>query len=187
MLILSSNRVTSSDMRMRRFIRQTVKVTGLGDTSFAQALDHLERAHLKISNNFADGAVEDYQPSMFNTFGAIEAGCRYLTKKNGANASDHIDFVDGVDPDGTLRSLMGDDYIHTEDNKVDYFESRSDEGSGTSMRSVSYKIQLRIVLMIPADKIQAHLSFKVSCGRYCRDRLLHGVRPDQGWKVQDIS
>ncbi|KAH6902958.1 hypothetical protein BKA70DRAFT_1228126 [Coprinopsis sp. MPI-PUGE-AT-0042] len=128
------SKLTESDMRARRFLRQSVKVSGLGTAQFAKAVANLEVAHLTASNSFVDGRLQDYEPAVHNSFQAIEAGARYFTlKKDDECVEGVVSFADGVDPHGGLAQLMSNNCVHTEDNQVDYFESIAD-GVGGSRR-----------------------------------------------------
>ncbi|KAH6896343.1 hypothetical protein BKA70DRAFT_1116397, partial [Coprinopsis sp. MPI-PUGE-AT-0042] len=116
---------TPSELRSRRFIRQNVKLTGFGEAQFTKALTELEAVHLKMSNCFPDGRLETFQPAMFGTHFAIEANTRYFNHRNTVSADvQPVDFLEGVDPEGSLSRLMGEDYVHTQDNQVEYLQAR---------------------------------------------------------------
>ncbi|KAH6911642.1 hypothetical protein BKA70DRAFT_1423401 [Coprinopsis sp. MPI-PUGE-AT-0042] len=118
---------TPSELRSRRFIRQNVKITGFGEAQFTKALTELEAVHLKMSNCFPDGRLENFQPAMFGSHFAIEANTRYFTHRNTVSADvQQVDFLEGVDPEGSLGRLMGEDFVHTEDNRVEYFQINVD-------------------------------------------------------------
>ncbi|KAH6886518.1 hypothetical protein BKA70DRAFT_1444401 [Coprinopsis sp. MPI-PUGE-AT-0042] len=147
-------RAATSALRARRFIRQNVKITGLGEAQFLSALTSLEAAYLKIANNFPDGTLEDYQPATHNSHYAIEANTRYFTfTKPGMGADEHLDFLEGVDPDGTLARLSSDGYSHTEDNRVDYFQVICDAQGNDKYQRISPSI-FRV-----GDIVEAAISF----------------------------
>ncbi|KAH6891699.1 hypothetical protein BKA70DRAFT_1441112 [Coprinopsis sp. MPI-PUGE-AT-0042] len=143
-----------SELRSRRFIRQNIKITGFGEAQFTKALTELEAVHLKMSNCFPDGRMEDFQPSMFGNHFAIEANTRYFNHRNTVSADVQlVDFLDGVDPEGTLSRLMGEDYVHTQDNQVDYFQVHVDADGNERYIRVSPSI-FRI-----GDIVEAALAF----------------------------
>jgi hypothetical protein len=109
-------------------MRQNVKITGFGEDQFKQALTELEAVHLKMSNSFPDGRLETFQPAMFGAHFAIEANTRYFNHRNTISADvQQVDFLDGFDPEGMLVRMTGNDFVHTEDNRVDYFQTHSDD------------------------------------------------------------
>jgi hypothetical protein len=109
-------------------MRQNVKITGFGEDQFKRALTELEAVHLKMANSFPDGRLEAFQPAMYGSHFAIEANTRIFNHRNNASADvQRVDFLDGVDPEGTLAKLMGEEFVHTEDNRVDYFHTFTGE------------------------------------------------------------
>ncbi|KAH6874666.1 hypothetical protein BKA70DRAFT_1449332 [Coprinopsis sp. MPI-PUGE-AT-0042] len=163
---------SQSELRSRRFIRQNVKITGFGEAQFTKALTELEAVHLKMSNCFPDGRMEDFQPSMFGNHFAIEANTRYFNHRNTVSADvQPVDFLDGVDPEGSLYRLMGEDYVHTQDNQVDYFQVHVDaEGNKrhvkeyTSQRQRQLTTKCRYIRVSPSifrigDIVEAALAF----------------------------
>ncbi|KAJ2914455.1 hypothetical protein MD484_g5957, partial [Candolleomyces efflorescens] len=112
----------SSRLRSRKYIRQHVKLTGMGSNDMIQCIQQAEAAYLKMLNHFKEGALEPWQPSMFEGKAAIEANTRYFTQASHAQASDAVDFAPYVDSNGQLKAVMEGEYVHTIDNRVDYME-----------------------------------------------------------------
>ncbi|RXW19797.1 hypothetical protein EST38_g6060 [Candolleomyces aberdarensis] len=106
----------------RKFIRQSVKITGFGNEDMLQCIKQIEAVYLKMSNQFKEGSLEPWQPSIFEENAALDASTRYFTPANHSTAGDTVDFAPHVDPDGRLRDLMETEYVHTTDNRVDYME-----------------------------------------------------------------
>ncbi|KAJ2912581.1 hypothetical protein MD484_g7828, partial [Candolleomyces efflorescens] len=126
------HRARSSRFRSRKFIRQHVKLTGLGNEDMTKCIQQVEAAYLKMLNHFQEGALEPWQPSTFNGNLALEASTRYLTQTMHAEATDIVEFAPHVDPDGQLRAIMEPDFVHTTDNRVEYMEQHQVHEGGYS-------------------------------------------------------
>lgn len=68
-------------------------------------------------------SLEDWCPLMYGDHVAIDMTNRYFTDRHDQPPTDTINFKSCVDPDGILDRLMGDDYIHTSENEVEYYEA----------------------------------------------------------------
>ena len=99
-----------------------MKVTGLGNDDMLKCIGQIEAVYLKMMNHFREGSLEPWQPSEFEGNAALEASTRYLSQASHIMPGDVVDFAPHVDPDGKLRDLMEDEYVHTTDNRVDYMQ-----------------------------------------------------------------
>lgn len=66
--------------------------------------------------------MQSWQPSAHGRFIAIDVGNRYFTRRQDASNEESINFDPAVDPKGVLQRLMGDDLVHLEENRVEYYE-----------------------------------------------------------------
>jgi hypothetical protein len=62
-----------------------------------QCVKQIETAYLKMSDQFKEGTVEPWQPSLFEGYVALEANTRYFTHTNHANPGDIVEFAPHVD------------------------------------------------------------------------------------------
>lgn len=76
----------------------------------------------------ADRNMEVWVPSSFQGHPSIDIGNRYFTPRQHALQDRHISFSSVVDPDNILSEAMGEEYVHTEDNEVEYYEARREAG-----------------------------------------------------------
>lgn len=84
---------------------------------------------MMILNQFPEGKMEHWQPSMFNAHVAIDAYARYFTERRLAPQEPHLDYGFKVDPHRVLAEIQGHDFIHGADNYVEYLElKRNIEG-----------------------------------------------------------
>lgn len=57
---------------------------------------------------------------MFETYPAINTSTRVFTPQNQARGQRDIEFSSAEDPDGMLQRAKGDDFIHGEENYIEY-------------------------------------------------------------------
>ena len=74
--------------------------------------------------------MEVWIPSTFQRHPSIDIGNRYFTPRQHAFQDHHISFSAAIDPDNILSEAMGEEFVHTEDNEVEYYEAHK-EGKGT--------------------------------------------------------
>ena len=110
-------------MRARRYIRQNIKITTLGNGHAEECISQIEAIFVKLGSRLPDGAMEPWQPAVHDNFPAIEANARYFTPASAASSQDIVEFAPFVDPTGQLSNLMEGDYVHTTDNRVEFMES----------------------------------------------------------------
>ena len=71
--------------------------------------------------------MERWVPSNFQGHTSIDIANRYFTPRNQALQHDpQVPFSMVVDPDHILSMAMGDEFIHTEDNEVEYYEAHKE-------------------------------------------------------------
>ncbi|KAJ2934233.1 hypothetical protein H1R20_g2861, partial [Candolleomyces eurysporus] len=137
----------------RKYLRQNVKLTGLGNEDMVRCINQIEAIYLKLSNHFKEGSLEPWQPSMFDGNPALEANARYFTQANHSAAGDIVEFAPYVDASGSLRELMEADYVHTSDNRVDYMEQLIGPDGARMYRAVDP------VVFKHGDIVEATVSF----------------------------
>ena len=78
-----------------------------------------------VGDNLSESAVY----SMYEDFPAIEVANRYFIPRSGAVSEEIRPLTAEVDPNGYLEKAAGSTYVHTEENKVYYFE-KTGNGQG---------------------------------------------------------
>jgi hypothetical protein len=63
---------------------------------------------------------------MYEEFPAIDVANRYFTPRGSADSKEIQPLTAEVDPNGYLAKAAGTTYVHTEENKVYYFEKAID-------------------------------------------------------------
>ena len=111
-------------------MRQAVMLTGLSSPMFDEAIASVGAIQDMFRRDAADGTMEEWTPSVFQEHISIDVGNRYYTPRQHALQDRQIAFSASIDPDNILSEAMGDQYIHVEENQVEYYEARK-EGGGT--------------------------------------------------------
>jgi hypothetical protein len=106
-----------------------MKLTVFENANMVESIKQIEAVYVKMSNQFKEGMLEGWQPASFEGNPTIEPKTRYFTQVAHATPADSTNFAPHVNQDGQLRELMGGDYVHTTDSRVDYMEQiRTSEG-----------------------------------------------------------
>jgi hypothetical protein len=98
-------------------------LTGLSSPKFEDAILSTRVIEDIFRQQVADGNMETWVPSTFQGHPSIDVGNRYFTPRQHALQDRHISFSPAVDPDNILSEAMGEDFVHTEDNRVEYYEA----------------------------------------------------------------
>lgn len=110
-------------------MRQSATITGLGTKLFDSGVDNIAKAYMWFINHFPEDAVEHWQPSALYPHSAIDVSSRYFTEKKVAPHEVNIPFGPMVNPNGILARLQGGEYIHGQDNYVEYLEMQTRDGN----------------------------------------------------------
>ena len=98
-------------------------LTGLSSPKFNDAILSTRAIEDIFRRQAADGSMELWVPSNFQGHPSIDVGNRYYTPRQYALQDRHVSFSPCVDPDNILSEAMGEDFVHTEDNKVEYYQA----------------------------------------------------------------
>lgn len=74
-----------------------------------------------MGEQLESGDIESWKPERFRTWKALDLGNRYFVRQNNEGDMVPLPFPTGVDPDGVLATLAGDQWVYTEENEVGYF------------------------------------------------------------------
>lgn len=106
------------------YIRQAVRLTGLGNPSFSKAVENIAKIHETMAKHIT---LSPWQINIYEGYSTIDANARYFTpRKYIPNERGQV-FGNGVDPDGVLASLRDQFIIHGYDNKVEYLKNEKDD------------------------------------------------------------
>lgn len=102
--------------------RQSIQFTGLGTPAFQKAIQAIRDIDHRLSRHFPAGSFIAWKPSSFDEFASIDTGNRYFTPRKHALQSDIIKFSVQIDPNGILSRSCQEQFVHSIDNHVSYFE-----------------------------------------------------------------
>jgi len=106
-------------------MRQSVMLTGLSSSKFNDALVSTRAIEDMFRQMIPTGTMDDWAPSSFQGHMTIDISNRYFTPAHHASQDDEqVPFSVTVDPDRILSMAMGNEFIHTEDNEVEYYEAQ---------------------------------------------------------------
>ena len=72
--------------------------------------------------------MEVWVLSAFQKHSFIDVGNQYFTPCQHALQDHHISFSPAINPDNLLSEAMGEEFVHTKDNEVEYYEARREGG-----------------------------------------------------------
>lgn len=75
-----------------------------------------------MSSSIKGRDIVPWQAAYYEGDEAVDAGARYFTQRKFVPGEHGKPFATGVDPNGLLAAIRGQDLIHGEDNKVDYLK-----------------------------------------------------------------
>jgi hypothetical protein len=103
-------------------------LTGLSSSKFNDAIQSIHSIEDIFRRQAVEGNMEVWVPSSFQGHPSIDVGNRYFTPRQHALQDHHISFSQAIDPDNILTEAMGEEFVHTEDNEVEYYEARKEAG-----------------------------------------------------------
>jgi hypothetical protein len=105
-------------------------LTGLSSPKFNDAILSISTIEDMFRRLAVEGNMEMWAPSAFQGHPSIDIGNRYFTPRQHALQDRQISFSPAIDPDSILYEAMGEEFVHTEDNEVEYYEAHK-EAKGT--------------------------------------------------------
>ena len=112
-----------------KYLRQSVTLTAFGNPVFDKPIENIAAIFAIFKRAVGDNISESAAYSMYEEFPAIDVANRYFTPRGGADTEDIRPLTEEVDPNGYLAKAAGSMYVHTEENKVYYFE-KAGNGKG---------------------------------------------------------
>ena len=128
-----------------KYLRQSVKLTGLGEGSFSRAIAAAQEIYGMFDCHFLDGTLELWFLSYLDDskIECLDASNRYFTPSRDAPGVKSTPFHLGVDPQNVLANMMsgssGHSFIHMEDNQVQYYRSRRDADGERRYGNTAYR------------------------------------------------
>ncbi|XP_006461612.1 hypothetical protein AGABI2DRAFT_71516, partial [Agaricus bisporus var. bisporus H97] len=111
--------VRTRNNNARMHIKQGIGLTGLGLEEFDRQIDAI-RAIFATFAPLLPAPCKPLTERVFEEFSAIHCSTRMFTHRKHADGQKDIPFTSAEDPYNVLQKIKGDDFIHGEDNCVEY-------------------------------------------------------------------
>jgi hypothetical protein len=111
-----------------KYLRQSVAITGLGSEMFARNIRAINTVQAFFSREFQENALMDWTSTSFQNTESIDVSNRYFISSRDASQLSPVELHPSIDPTGRLKLLASTDFIHTEDNQVQYYEACASSG-----------------------------------------------------------
>ena len=103
-------------------------LTGLSSPKFGDAILSMRAIEDMFRKQVVNETMEMWVTSTFQGHPSIDIGNRYFTPRQHALQDREVSFSKVVDPENVLSNAMGEEFVHTENNEVEYYEARKESG-----------------------------------------------------------
>lgn len=103
----------------------------MGNAAFDNAAANLAQIHAIFKRTIGNQLEEHAIHSDFKGYKAIDASNRYFSPRDGRRDMESVPLGIEVDPFGFLLKAAGNAYVHTDDNKVYYYQKGVSKGGET--------------------------------------------------------
>ncbi|TFK45200.1 hypothetical protein OE88DRAFT_1611020, partial [Heliocybe sulcata] len=140
------------------YLKQSVRLTGYSHPTFQAALDGLSAIANHISRSFKEGVLVPWSPSEFDGHPTIEIGNNFFAARKFVPTEPDVPFDAKVDPRGILAQLKDAQYIHTEDNRVTFWELQEDPASAIVLDTICRYSSADPAIFRDGDIVEAEFS-----------------------------
>jgi hypothetical protein len=114
------------EKKTQPFIRQSVKITGLGTPGFESSIENIRRLSQIITRRVPEGTMDQFTHCFFLEHSALDVGTHYFMsrKDNPMGLAAPLDHT--IDPKGILASMSDDKHFYGIDNMVKYYLATED-------------------------------------------------------------
>jgi hypothetical protein len=114
-----------------KFLKQSARITGYGNRSFEKLTTDIARIQAIFKRAVGSQLQDEGGFSQQDGFMALDTSNRYFSLRKESNRDDECLITHEIDPKGYLRKAAGTTYIHTEENRVHYYEMCADSTGET--------------------------------------------------------
>lgn len=114
------------EKKTQPFIRQSVRITGLGTLGFESSIDNIQGLSQIISRQVPEGTMDQFTHCFFLEHSALDVGTRYFTSRKDDPMGPAVPLDVMIDPKGILASMSDDKHFHSIDNIVKYYTATED-------------------------------------------------------------
>ena len=105
-----------------KYLCQSATLTAFGNPVFDKLIENIAAIYAIFKRAVGDNISENAVYSMYEDSPAIDVANRYFSPRGSADPEEIRPLTAEVDPNGYLAKAAGTTYVHTEENKVYYFE-----------------------------------------------------------------
>ncbi|KAK7021325.1 hypothetical protein VNI00_017427 [Paramarasmius palmivorus] len=124
-----------------RHAQQRITVTGLDTPAFNTAVHGLASVENFLRLNVRDESISQIGTTI-NGHHVIDISNRYFTGRRYADGTDREELSVEVDPNGFLAELQGEHFIHTSENRVEYYQRFTSPSGEHHFRKIA-PVQIR--------------------------------------------
>ena len=113
-----------STSKWTKYLRQGIKLTGLGASTFNASMQGILNVFTLFSNHIPCDTLKNCE-NICNTFGqhtSIDISNRYFSSIKNVPSERNVPFGKHVNPYGILARLQTPNYVHSELNNVRYYK-----------------------------------------------------------------
>lgn len=103
-----------------RYLRQFVRLTGLGSESFPSGARIFDDVRQRFAELEGVVGVEEFSFGRYEGHACVDLHARYLTERRLASGQCTVPFTPDVDPNHALEEARGTKYVRLADNVVQY-------------------------------------------------------------------
>ena len=132
MLQLKFSFVMHRPSKKVKYLRQSATVTAFGHSVYDDLVANIAIIHSIFRRAVGNCLTKEGINSMFEEWPAIDVANRYFTPKAAARLEDIRPIGIDIDPFGSLNKAASSLFVHTEENKVYYFQ-RKERANGDTV------------------------------------------------------
>ncbi|KIJ10433.1 hypothetical protein PAXINDRAFT_16587 [Paxillus involutus ATCC 200175] len=105
-----------------KHIKQSITLAGFGVVQFNQGYKWIQVLGIPLARNYVKGALLPFQGNKMFDQPALNIGNRYFTSRDRVDNQPTVQFGPSIDPQGIPACMSGSNFMHVEDNVVEFFQ-----------------------------------------------------------------
>ncbi|KAF9051703.1 hypothetical protein BJ165DRAFT_1524612 [Panaeolus papilionaceus] len=159
--------IASDQTHAVRSLKQSVKITGLGDEVFSQFNDVVAKVQGVFETELGKDHVRGLLCKPYEGHAAFDISARYFTDRDDAPTQEHVPFPVEEDPKYILEVMRKNRFIHGEDNIVQYCRKQ------TNVEGKASYVKIPPDMFREGDIVEAHVGF--ACWPIGKDHFQLGL------------
>ena len=120
--------MTSSRGREQiKYLRQSISLNGMGTPLFNMCVENVSQGYVILARQIARTRLAPHSiVDAYDGTPSLNFSDRYFTPKKDAPTAKSVPISKEIDPLGTLTTIAGEAFVHTEENVVHYYKRTKD-------------------------------------------------------------